>query len=301
MRTPWLTGMVVLFVAAGALAQQAAPTQPAAHPSTTQPPSAQTGASPAPQPSVPEPTAQASTPTPADDATAPAEGAAAPAEIAAVVVDWAATKPGDAAAGEAKAAACGACHGIDGNSADPMYPKLAGQHEWYVARQLALYKSGERVNAIMQGFAAPLSPQDMRDLGAFFATKVVTPGVANEAPIEAGGDERWVDVGQRLYRGGHAQNGTPACMACHGPTGRGNPGAKYPQVGGQHTDYTKAKLVEFRDGAVWGAGENANAVMAQVAKSLSDQDIEALSTYLEGLHAASAPAAPAAAAAPAAH
>ena len=155
----------------------------------------------------------------------------------------------------------------------------------------------------MQGFAAPLEPQDMRDLGAFFATKAVTPGVANEAPVEEGGEERWVDVGQHLYRAGNAANGTPACMACHGPTGRGNPGAKYPQVGGQHTDYTKAKLTEFRDGAVWGAGDNANSVMAQVAKTLSDQDIEALSTYLEGLHSAVAPTAAAAAApaAPAAH
>ncbi len=279
MRTRWIVGMVVLFATGSVFAQQAAPAQPATDPSATQPTSAQTGASPAPRPATPEPTAQASTPSEPATATP-----AAPATVAAVTIDWAATEPGDAAAGETKAAACGACHGVDGNTTTAMYPKLAGQHEWYAARQLALYKSGERPNAIMQGFAAALSPQDMRDLGAYFAAKAVVPGVANEAPIVAGGDETWVQRGAALYRGGNATAGTPACMACHGPSGRGNPGAKYPALGGQHADYTKQKLVEFRDGAVWGAGDNANAVMNEVAKTLSDQDIEALATFIEGLH-----------------
>jgi len=209
----------------------------------------------------------------------------------AILIDWSTTTPGDAVAGEAKAATCGACHGLDGNAADAMYPKLAGQHEWYTARQLALYKSGERQNPIMQGFAAPLTPQDMRDLGAFFARKSVVPGVASDAPIVAGDEETWVARGARLYRAGSFQTETPACMACHGPSGRGNPGAKYPALAGQHTDYTKAKLTEFRDGAIWGRDDNANAIMSQVASTLTDADIEALSTYIEGLHPAGAAAA----------
>ncbi|HVF33753.1 MAG TPA: c-type cytochrome [Candidatus Saccharimonadia bacterium] len=297
-----LSWFAVLWFAAGTVAaQQAAPAQPAADPSTTQPTSAQTGASPPPGTAPPEPTAQPSSGDPATDPQAQAATAAAtPADASgataapaapvampeAVIVDWTATKPGDAKAGEAKAAVCGACHGLDGNAADAMYPKIAGQHEWYTARQLALYKSGERQNPIMQGFAAPLSPQDMRDLGAFFATKAVAPGVANDALVVADGDETWVAHGERLYRSGNEASGTPSCMACHGPSGRGNPGAKYPALAGQHTDYTKAKLTEFRDGAAWGRGANASPIMAQVAKTLSDADIEALSTYLEGLHPA---------------
>ena len=313
MRTRSLVGLLVWFAATAALAQQAAPAQPAADPSTTQPTSAQTGASPPPGTAPPEPTAQASSGDPATSTQAQAQpptatagapgndGALAPSDPAAalpeaVVVDWSATKPGDAAAGEAKAAACGACHGLDGNSTTAMYPKLAGQHEWYTARQLALYKSGERANPIMQGFAAPLSPQDMRDLGAFFAAKAVVPGVASDAPVVAGEDETWAARGARLYRSGSADHGTPACMACHGPSGRGNPGSKFPALAGQHTDYTKMKLTEFRDGAIWGRGDNASPIMAEVAKTLSDADIEALSTYVEGLHPAMPMSATAAAA-----
>ena len=209
---------------------------------------------------------------------------AAPATAITAVTDFGATKPGDPAAGEQKASVCGACHGIDGNSADAQYPKLAGQNELYTARQLALYKSGERVNPIMQGMAAPLSAQDMRDLGAFFATKNVKAGLASDEPVAEGAEETWAQRGASLYRGGNANNGTPACMACHGPTGRGNPGARYPAVAGQHADYTKAQLIAFRSGEIRGKDRNANAVMAAVAAQLSDQDIEALSTYIEGLH-----------------
>ncbi len=183
---------------------------------------------------------------------------------------------GDAKAGEAKAAACGACHGIDGNSLDKQYPKLAGQHETYIARQLGLFKSAARVNPIMVGFAAPLSEQDMRDIGAFFATKQILPGVA---------DEKLMARGEQLYKVGDAKLGVPACMACHGPTGRGNPGAGYPQLGGQWTDYANAKLKEWHDGTSWGADDRAK-IMPEIAKKLSEQDLAAVSSYVEGLHAA---------------
>lgn len=190
--------------------------------------------------------------------------------------EMAAAKPGDAQAGAAKAAACGACHGMDGNSSDKQYPKLAGQQESYIARQLALFKSGDRQNPIMVGFAAPLTEQDMRDLGAFFATRQSLPGVA---------DDKLVARGEQLYRGGDAKLGVPVCMACHGPDGRGNPGAGYPQLAGQWTDYVVAKLKEWHDGTSWGQDEHAK-IMPAIAKRLSEQDIAAVSSYLEGLHTA---------------
>lgn len=194
---------------------------------------------------------------------------------------------GDAAAGEAMAAVCAACHGADGNSADPQYPKLAGQHEPYIARQLALYKSAERNNPIMLGFAAMLSPQDMRNVGAFFASKTMVPGMADDSVIEDGPNagRKFYQVGESIYRGGNAERGIPACSGCHSPSGRGNPGPAYPALGGQHAAYTVAQLTAYRDGAVYGGGDNANAVMAGVARYLTDEEIGALASYIEGLHA----------------
>lgn len=225
---------------------------------------------------------------------APAQVTAAPETEAAAVQPLAESDtpavPGDAAAGADKAAACAACHGADGNSADPQYPKLAGQHERYTARQLALFKSGERNNPIMLGFAAPLSPQDMRDIGAYFATLTVLPGVADESPIAEGPNQgrKFYAVGERLWRGGDEARGIPACLACHGPTGHGNPGPAYPAIAGQHASYTAAQLTAFRAGQVLGTGENANAIMAGVSKYLTDEEIQALATYVQGLHAAEA-------------
>jgi cytochrome c553 len=188
------------------------------------------------------------------------------------------TTPGDAAAGQAKAAVCAACHGMDGNPAQSQYPKLAGQQEEYIARQLELFKEKKRDNVIMQTFAAPLQPQDMRDLGAFFASKSSLPGVA---------DSGLVSRGEALYRGGDIKIGAPACMACHGPDGRGNPGAGYPQLAGQYGDYVSAKLKEFRDQKSFNDDDRGR-IMPMVAKGLSDADIAALSSYVEGLHSADA-------------
>ncbi len=188
------------------------------------------------------------------------------------------TKPGDAAAGQAKAAVCAACHGMDGNPAQAQYPKLAGQQEDYIARQLELFKDKKRDNVIMQGFAAPLQPQDMHDIGAFFASKTSLPGVA---------DSGLVQRGESLYRGGDSKLGVPACMACHGPDGRGNPGAGYPQLGGQYGDYIAAKLKDFRDQKASGDDDRAK-IMPLVAKNLSDADIASLASYAEGLHSAEA-------------
>lgn len=201
--------------------------------------------------------------------------------------------PGDAERGSAKAAVCAACHGMDGNSADPMYPKLAGQHERYIARQLALFKTGERDNAIMMGFAAPLSPQDMRDLGAHYARQVVVPGVADETVVADGpaAGDKFYQIGERIYRGGDAERGLPACLACHGPAGNGNPGPAYAQLAGQHAAYTADMLTRYRNGTVYGEGPQAG-IMAGVAKYLTDQEIQALATYIEGLHEAESGALP---------
>jgi len=198
-------------------------------------------------------------------ATAPAAAAAA-----------APLKPGDANSGQAKSATCGACHGIDGNPASSQYPKLAGQHENYIARQIELIKTNQRANPVMMGFIASMTPQDMHDVGAYFASKSSLPGVA---------DAKLVAKGEALYRGGDKATNTPACMACHGPDGRGNPGAGYPQLAGQFADYTAAKLKDFRDGKKW-SDDDKGAIMPAVVHGLNDNDIAALATYIEGLHGA---------------
>ena len=211
------------------------------------------------------------------------------APIGNAVAELADTLPGDPEAGAAKAAVCAACHGVDGNPADPQYPRIAGQNERYIARQLALFKGGERTTpmaVIMQPFATMLSAQDMRDLGAFFANQSSGAGIADDSRVEEGkyAGMKFFEIGQQLYRGGDAERGVPACMACHGPAGRGNPGPPYPSLAGQFASYTTTQLELFRDGMAMGSGDHANTVMAEVAASLTDEEIQALGSYIEGLH-----------------
>lgn len=225
---------------------------------------------------------------PATEPASPAaEPAVAPAPVVAVA-DNGPAKAGDPKAGQAKAGACGACHGLDGNSTLAMYPKLAGQHETYIWRQLHLFKNGGRDNAIMLGMAAVLTQQDMRDIGAYFSTQNITAGVADDAVIAEGPNagQKFYAVGERIYRGGKPAAGVPACMACHGPAGAGVPGPSYPALGGQHAEYTAAKLTAFRDGAVWGKGTEANVIMSQAAQGLSDEEILSLASFLQGFHKA---------------
>ena len=182
---------------------------------------------------------------------------------------------GDAEAGQVKSAACVACHGIDGNSVDPAFAKIAGQNADYTVRHLHLFKSGERENAIMAAQAGLLTDQDMSDVAAYFSGQKVRAGIA---------DEPLVARGQALYRGG-SNVGVPSCMGCHGPSGRGNPAAKYPAIAGQHASYSKTQLERFRAGMVYGKDNYVNKdIMSQVAKNLTDADIEALASYLEGMH-----------------
>lgn len=241
------------------------------------------------QASTPE---KPATPVATDPATAATPATATPTVApVALAVDTGPAKAGDPKAGQAKAGACAACHGLDGNSSVAIYPKLAGQHEQYIWRQLKLFKSGERQNPIMLGMAAPLTEQDMRDIGAYFSTQKVIAGVADDSVIAEGPNagKKYYQVGEKIYRSGNPSTGVPACMACHGPTGAGMPGPTYPALGGQHAAYTAATLTTFHDGMVWGTGKNANVIMSQVAKNLSSEEIQGLATYLQGLHAAAKP------------
>ncbi|MGB3725669.1 MAG: c-type cytochrome [Glaciecola sp.] len=186
---------------------------------------------------------------------------------------------GDAEAGKAKSLVCAACHGTDGNSAIPMNPKLAGQHEGYLYKQLEEFKlAGQtagkegRNNAIMNGQAALLSEQDMRDLAAYFSSQTLKLG---EAPEDV------IAKGEALYRGGDAERGITACIACHGPGGKGMNLAGFPVISGQHATYTKSQLEMFRSG---GRNNDLNGMMRGIASKLTDEDISILSQYLEGLH-----------------
>ncbi|MEO8748632.1 MAG: c-type cytochrome [Rhodanobacter sp.] len=208
---------------------------------------------------------------------APASSSLAPAaagSAGAATLAAAEAKPGDAKAGQGKAAVCGACHGMDGNSTDPQYPKLAGQSEEYIVLQLVDFKSGQRQNPIMMAMSAPLSVQDMHDAGAYFASQKATPGIADEALVAHG---------QTLFREGDPTRAIPACMACHSPDGRGNPGAMYPQLAGQHAQYVEATLKAWHDGTVWGTSTHAQ-IMPAIARKLDAKDIAALASYIEGLH-----------------
>ena len=135
-------------------------------------------------------------------------------------------------------------------------------------------------------FVAPLTAQDMRDIGAHFASQKVVAGVADDTVIAEGDNagSRFFEVGQRIFTAGKSDAGVPACLACHGPTGSGNPGPAWPSIGGQHANYVATALTAFRDGMVWGKDERANVIMRDVAKGLTDEEIQALATYVEGLH-----------------
>ena len=275
----------VLMLGWATVAVSAPPDKPAASQSVTKTGSA---ASTAAKPTAAQPARSSTSDAPPAAGASLAKAGSAP-EAAAAAPVTAALKPGDAAAGQGKAGACGACHGVDGNSADPQYPKLAGQHESYIARQLTLFKSGKRVNAIMAGFASALSEQDMHDIGAYFASKKSLPGVADQALVE---------TGQKVFRQGDLAHGVPACMACHSMDGRGNPGAIYAQLGGQHAQYIQATLKAWHDGTTWGEDAHAQ-IMPAIAKQLSPEEIAAVASYIEGLHATEAAPEAASAAPPA--
>jgi cytochrome c553 len=182
---------------------------------------------------------------------------------------------GDPTAGQAKSAICAACHGADGNSLVPNWPKIAGQHEAYLQRQVQLIKAGARAVPEMIGIVPGLSDQDIADLAVWFAAQEVKGGVADDATVE---------LGERIFRAGNAETGVPACMSCHGPAGEGNPPAGYPVLAGQHSVYTAKMLTSFRAGANWGEGDAPSRVMNGAAAELSDEEIAAVASYIQGLY-----------------
>lgn len=212
-----------------------------------------------------------------------------PVRTAPLEIDLSKTQWGDPAAGQAKAAVCTACHGVDGNSPIEMYPRIAGQSERYIAHQLALIANGQRSGgmvAVMLPFVQDLTAQDMRDLGAWFATQRAGSGLADDTEIAEGpyAGMKFYEVGQKLYRGGDPARGIPACMACHGPAGAGNPGPAYPHIGGQYAAYTVQRLQEYQAGTTQQTDPALFEIMAQVTHSLTEQEIQALGSYLQGLH-----------------
>lgn len=179
---------------------------------------------------------------------------------------------GDAEAGKAKAAMCGACHGADGNSAAPNFPKLAGQGEKYLLKQLNDIKSGERQVLEMTGILDAYNEQDLKDLSAFFAAQTGTVGYADKDKIE---------MGEKIYRAGIADRGVAACAGCHSPTGEGNAPAGFPKLNGQHAAYTVTQLKAFRDKK---RANDPNGMMRDNAYTLRDDEIDAVSSYIQGLH-----------------
>ncbi len=183
---------------------------------------------------------------------------------------------GDAELGKAKSAMCAACHGADGNSVNPVWPSLAGQHASFIARQLSLFKSGERKGTVMPGMVAGLSAEDMDDLGSYFAS---------QKPKIGSTDENLMAAGKALYQGGDSKMKIPACMACHGATGEGNPLSGYPILASQHSAYVEQRLKAYRAGEVIANDDDTNGkVMADVAHYLTDDQIKAVASYVQGLY-----------------
>ena len=171
---------------------------------------------------------------------------------------------------------CSACHGADGNSIAPANPKLAGQFPEYLHKQLADFKPKDgkkpaRASAVMAGMAATLSEADMRNLAAYYSSQKLKPAAASDKDLVA--------LGQKLWRGGNAAQGVPACSGCHGPSGAGIP-AQFPRLAGQYSEYIAGQLKSFRDGA---RANDPNGMMRGVAARLTDRDIQALAQYAAGL------------------
>lgn len=189
----------------------------------------------------------------------------------------AAAVKGDAAAGEAKAVTCGACHGVDGNSAAPTFPKLAGLGEKYLLKQMKDIRDGKRPVAVMAGQVDNMSDQDLADIAAFYDQQVRTSEMA---------DEELVKLGRSIYMSGIMERKVAACSGCHSPTGKGNAPGGFPALAGQHADYIATQLTMFRKGYEDPAGrtnDGDSKIMRTTAFELSDLEIKAVASYASGL------------------
>lgn len=180
---------------------------------------------------------------------------------------------GDPLAGKSKAEQCAACHGADGNSLNPEWPKLAGQHAGYLKKQLYYFEHGERENATMKPMANVLDEQGREDVAAYYASQKVNTGMADPALVE---------LGEQIYRSGNDESGVAPCMGCHGPSGAGNPAALYPALRGQHAKYVENQLHGFAEGKR--VNENAKKMMQILASRMTNREIKAVASYIQGLH-----------------
>lgn len=178
----------------------------------------------------------------------------------------------DAAAGKASSVSCAGCHGADGNSTNPQWPKLAGQGEKYLAKQLQDFKDSKRTNATMAPMVAALSEQDMQNLAAFYASQTASKGAADESLVAAG---------EKFYRGGNPASGVAACIGCHGPNGAGNPAAGFPALNGQHATYVENQLKNFASGE---RDNDPSSMMGNISEKMTDKEIKAVASYVQGLH-----------------
>jgi len=179
---------------------------------------------------------------------------------------------GDPVAGKKKAALCIGCHGVDGNSANPDWPSLAGQGEGYLAKQIRDFKTGARKDDTMNAMVGGLNEADIANVSAFFASNKAKGGEAAKESLE---------LGQMLYRAGDASRGIAACASCHGPNGAGNPAAKFPALAGQHAKYTEKALKDF---SLSTRSNDLNSMMRVVAGKLKDSEMKAVAEYIAGLH-----------------
>ena len=177
-------------------------------------------------------------------------------------------------AGEANAIVCGACHGPNGNSVNPAWPSIAGQHAPYILKQLQAFKSGARSNVLMTGQAMMLSDENMENLSVYYE--------AQDVAAKAVTEPRTVAKGEALYRGGNKENEVSACIACHGPNGKGNPAARYPAISGQYAQYAAQQLRDYASGTR--KTDAPTRVMRDIAARLSEDEIKAVSSYIQGLH-----------------
>lgn len=182
-----------------------------------------------------------------------------------------AAQAGDAVAGKTKAATCGACHGADGNSLAPSFPKIAGQGERYLVKQITEIKNGDRQVPEMLGFVMGLSETDIADIAAFYASQKASGGAADAALVEAG---------KRIFLGGNEATGVPACIACHSADGKGIAAAGFPRVAGQHATYTEKQLMDFYNAK---RTNDASNVMRDIASRMHMDEIKAVSSYIQGL------------------
>ena len=177
----------------------------------------------------------------------------------------------DAEAGKAKSAVCAACHGADGNSSNPMWPSLAGQHASYIYKQLSDFKAGRRINASMLGMVAGLSDDDMKNLAAYYETLSPSP-VAFDAELIA--------KGESIYRGGITETGGAACMGCHSPSGKGNGPAGWPSLKGQYPEYIVTQLQAFKQGT---RANDAGKMMRNLVGRMSEMEMKAVAAYVAGI------------------